>query len=131
MRTEMTPFKEVISYEDALNLLLESITPINECELVPLSQGTGRVLAQDITSDIDVPFFNRAAMDGYAVIAKDTFTASNMSPTKLEVMGEVFAGDRPSFSIKKEQCGIIATGAPLPKGADGVVMVENTDNGRD
>src|SRR5262249_28960730 len=81
----------------------------------------------DVTAAVDVPPFDRAAMDGYAVIAEDTFDASPHSPKTLECIETVFTGQVPSRSISRGECIEIATGAPMPAGADAVVMVEETE----
>jgi putative molybdopterin biosynthesis protein len=84
------------------------------------------MLAEDVYSAIDVPSFDRAAMDGFAVTAEDTFESDEQHPAKLHVVGEVEAGDPVVHSAKRGEALEIATGAPMPKGADAVVMVEYT-----
>jgi molybdopterin molybdotransferase len=96
-------------------------------ETVALNACLGRVLAEDIYSDVDIPDFDRATMDGFAVRAASTFGASEANPAYLTVRGRVEMGVRPSFSLDLGQAARIATGGMLPQGADGVVMVEHTD----
>jgi len=81
---------------------------------------------------LSTPPFNRAAMDGYAVKAKDTFDSGQFSPRVLELVGEIHAGGMPKQRVNAGQCIQIATGAMMPGGADAVVMVEDTEaeNGR-
>ncbi len=96
-------------------------------ETVCLPQACARVLACDVRAAGDVPAFDRATMDGYAVCAADTFGASSSTPSQLEIAGEVIMGKAPAFSLRRGQCAKIPTGGMLPAGADTVVMVEQTD----
>lgn len=96
-------------------------------ELVPLAEARGRVLADRIDATRDVPGFDRAAMDGYAVRASETFGADEADPAVLERIGEVHAGAKPEVTIEPGTCAEISTGAVMPPGADAVVMVERTD----
>ncbi len=123
----MRPIRQTIPLTEALSLLLEGLTPISAVEHVPLSDAPGRVLAWPVTASADVPPFDRAAMDGYAVIAEDTFGATRSDPRVLRHAGAVFTGDVPSRAVARGECIEIATGAPMPEGADAVVMVEETE----
>jgi putative molybdopterin biosynthesis protein len=97
-------------------------------ETVPLGQALGRVLAQDVTAPLDVPGFDRANVDGFAVRAEDTFGASEELPRELRLTGEVlFPGVPPAVAVTAGNASTIATGAVVPRGADAVVMVEHTD----
>ena len=96
-------------------------------ETVALADCLGRVLAEDIYSDIDIPDFDRSTMDGFAVKAASTFGASEANPAYLNIGGQVKMGIRPDFSIALGEAARIATGGMLPKGADSVIMVEHTD----
>jgi len=91
----------------------------------PLEHAYGKVLAGDAVSKIDVPPFDRSGVDGYAVRARDTFGADESSPVTLKLVGRIMAGEWPKLRVGKGQCVEIATGAPLPKGVDAVVMVEH------
>jgi molybdenum cofactor synthesis domain-containing protein len=104
--------------------------PIARTERVTLASASGRVAAEDVTSSIDVPPFSRSAMDGYAVIAADTSGASPTSPVPLRIVERLFTGQTPTVEIVSGTCAEIATGAPLPQGADAVVMVEETTKDR-
>jgi molybdenum cofactor synthesis domain-containing protein len=95
-------------------------------ERVALDDAAGRVVADDITSRIDVPPFARAAMDGYAVAAGDTAGASETTPARLRIVERIYTGQMPRISLEPGCCAEIATGAPMPDGADAVVMVEST-----
>jgi molybdopterin molybdotransferase len=94
---------------------------------VALTAAADRVLAQDVVSTVDVPPFARAAMDGYAVRAEDTSGASRTAPARLRCIEQVFTGQIAAHTVQPGQCAEVATGAPLPEGADAVVMVEESD----
>ena len=124
--TKMRPFTRTIPVDEARAIIDRTITPIARTTRLSLSAALGRVLAEDITADRDVPPFSRAGMDGYAVRAEDTTGASKSTARLLNCVGQVFTGDAPTRSIGPGECLEIATGAPMPKGADAVVMVEDT-----
>jgi molybdopterin molybdotransferase len=96
-------------------------------ETVPLLESGGRILAQEIVSDIDIPGFSRSTMDGYAVKASSTFGASEGNPAYLSVTGQISMGILPDLTIQAGEAARIATGGMLPQGADAVLMVEHTD----
>jgi len=123
----MRPFRETIAVEDAKALALEAASPVDRSERIALRDATGRVLATSAVSAIDVPPFDRAAMDGYAVVAGDTFGASRDCVKTLRLVHTSYSGDAPAQAIASGECVEIATGAPLPDGADAVVMVEETE----
>ena len=95
-------------------------------ETVKVTDALGRIASADVFSALDVPPFDRAIMDGYAVVASDTFYADETNPASLIVTGALFAGKSPQHSIDKGYCMGISTGAPLPQGANATVKVENT-----
>ena len=95
-------------------------------ERVPLGEASGRVLAERVDADLDVPGFDRASVDGYAVRAADTTGAGEANPVTLEVGGLVEAGERPDVTVREGTAVEIATGAVVPPGASAVVMVEDT-----
>ncbi len=125
--TKMRPIRDTIPIEQALRLVHDAAVPLSKTETVGLDEGVGRVLAGSILATRDVPPFNRAAMDGYAVIAENTFGTSRMEPHLLTCVEAVHTGEVPSKKLEPGQCTQIATGAPMPNGADAVVMVEETD----
>jgi molybdenum cofactor synthesis domain-containing protein len=127
MTTKMRPIRETIPLDEARALIDAQVKPLMRTERVPLRDANGRVVARDIIAPVDVPPFPRAAMDGYAVRAEDTFGASRYEPKTLECLEQVFTGQVPSREVGPGQCTEIATGAPMPAGADAVVMVEETD----
>jgi len=123
----MRPFRDTIAVADAKALALEAAAPVERIERIPLRDAAGRVLATSAVSPIDVPPFDRAAMDGYAVVAGDTFGASRDHAKILRLVHTSYSGDAPARAIATGECVEIATGAPLPEGADAVVMVEETE----
>jgi len=125
--TTMRPIRETISLEEALALILESAAPMDRVEQVSLRDAAGRVAAAAAWAAADVPPFDRAAMDGYAVVAEDTFGAGRYEPKVLRSVEKVFTGQMPSRKLSRGECTEIATGAPMPDGADAVVMVEETE----
>jgi len=119
-------FHELASYESAKRTINDfDLTPAPE--QVPLTDARGRVLAERIEAGRDVPGFDRASMDGYAVRARDTFGADEADPVTLPLVGEVHAGVAPTVTIGTGTLAEISTGAVLPPGADAVVKVEATD----
>ncbi len=123
----MRPITETIHLDEALAMMLDSARPIERTERIPIREANGRVLAEAAVSRVDVPPFDRAAMDGYAVIAEDTFGAGQYAPKTLRCIERVYTGQWPARAITRGECIEIATGAPLPAGADAVVMVEETE----
>jgi molybdopterin molybdotransferase len=121
--TSARPAAHLMSADDALARILAAVPPLPAVE-VPLLDGFGLVLDEDITADRDVPPFRNSAMDGYAVRGDDVKTA----PVRLNVVGEVAAGSFPDRSVGPGEATRIMTGAPVPDGADTVVRVEDTDN---
>jgi molybdopterin molybdotransferase len=120
----------MVTYEQALSIVQERISranPMPPMETVPLEQAQGRVLAEDVPADRDLPPFHRALRDGYALRAAD-LTAL---PALLRCVGEVPAGRSFEGQVNPGQCVSIMTGAPLPVGADAVVMVEHTRSAGD
>jgi putative molybdopterin biosynthesis protein len=108
----------------------EAIASLNldpEPKTVALDDARGRILAERVDADLDVPGFDRASMDGYAVRAADTFGADEADPATLDLVGTVHAGAEPDVFVGEGECAEISTGAVMPDGADAVVMVERTD----
>ena len=129
--TNMRPFRETIGLDEALMLVSEATIPLERTERVALAELGGRVAAVDVVSEQHVPPFDRAAMDGFAVVAQDTFGADRHQPNTLRCVETVFTGQTPKRGVDRGECTQIATGAPMPQGADAVVMVEETDRGND
>jgi molybdopterin molybdotransferase len=111
----------VIPVEKALEIVLAH-TPSLATEEVPLGDAVGRVLAEDVTADVDMPPFDRSAMDGFAVRAADAAHA----PVTLDVVAQVRAGHYPDLTLGPGEAAQVMTGAPVPTGATAVVPVEKT-----
>ena len=130
-KTEMRPIKDTIPLDEARQLIAEACGAITRRERIPLLDANGRAAAVDVASTRDVPPFSRAGMDGYAVIADDTFGASRYEPKTLRVIEKVYTGQMPTTQLTPGTAVEIATGAPMPAGADAVVMVEETERAGD
>ena len=118
-------FFKVLAPREALNLLL-SVEPVT-AERILSVKGRGRVLAEDLYSTVDLPHFHRAAMDGYAVKARDTFGASQSLPAYLKLAGVVEMGKEAARALATGETFRISTGGMMPPQSDAVVMVEYTD----
>ncbi|HEX6162659.1 MAG TPA: gephyrin-like molybdotransferase Glp [Vicinamibacterales bacterium] len=127
MKSEMKPIKETIPLEEARQLIAEACRPVDRSERVRLVDANGRVAAANVQSTRDVPPFSRAGMDGFAVRAEDTFGANRYEPRTLQVIDKVYTGEVPKKTLEPGTAIEIATGAPMPQGADAVVMVEETE----
>jgi len=127
MTVKMRPIRDTIPMGEALRIITETAHPLTRTHHVPLEKSSGLVLATDIIAAQDVPPFDRAAMDGYAVLANDTFSASRQTPKSLRCIETVHTGNIPTKQVGTGECAEIATGAPMPEGADAVVMVEETE----
>ena len=121
----MKAFFKVVTPQEASRLLLD--TPPVETEKIGTTQARGRVVAEDLYSRVDLPHFHRAAMDGYAVKAQDTFGASTSLPAYLKLVGTVEMGKEVTRTLGKGEAMRISTGGMLPPESDGVVMVEYTE----
>jgi len=115
----------LLTVEEARERVFAAIAGPTESEVAWLSEGLGRVAAEHITSPIALPPWDNSAMDGYAIRAADTAAAAD-APVQLEVIGEVRAGQPPDVEVRRGTAIRIATGAPIPPGADAVVPVEQT-----
>jgi molybdopterin molybdotransferase len=118
----------VITVEQHLNRILGTVRRLPGID-IGLLDAHGCVLAADVASDVDLPGFPNSAMDGYVVRAADVAGASEDTPAHLPVVGDIAAGNTKALSLAPGQSMRIMTGAPVPRGADAVVMVELTDGG--
>ncbi|HKA31912.1 MAG TPA: gephyrin-like molybdotransferase Glp [Candidatus Binatia bacterium] len=118
-------FFKVVAPSEARDILLQ-VSPVTT-ETIETVRARARVLAEDLYSKVDLPHFARAAMDGYAVIAKDTFGASASQPGYLKLAGSVEMGKEATRPIEKGEAVRISTGGMMPPGSDAVVMVEYTE----
>jgi len=124
---KMRGFKSTVRAEEAKQRFFSAIQfEKSSVEPVPALEALGRILGEDVKSQVDVPPFNKSAVDGYAVHAEDTFGASTTNPSVLTLIGEIDAGNKPDFEVKRGEAAKTATGAPVPEGADAVVMLEYT-----
>lgn len=123
----------LLTVDEALARILTDIAPL-AADSVPLDDSLGRVLAEDIRSNLNLPPFANSSMDGFAVRADDVRAAGAEAPVTLNVVMDIPAGSTPSGTLQPGEAARIMTGAPLPAGADAVVPVEDTDaqfNARD
>ena len=118
--------RESITTEEAINIILSSISPIKKTELVPIRESLNRVLAIDVKSTINVPSAKNSAMDGYAINSKNIPKKTKT----LKVVGKSLAGKPCNTSIKDGQCVKIMTGAVVPDGADTVVIQEHVETSK-
>ena len=119
----------MIETKDARRIILEHVRPLEE-ESVEIVLALGRTLNEDIYADEDSPSFDSSAMDGYALVASDTAGASLNQPVILEVIEDLPAGSIPLKTVTAGKASRIMTGAPIPQGADAVIMVEDTERMR-
>lgn len=122
----MPEFLSLITPGEALEILFNVLNPEVKSEIVQTERALGRVTTEDILSPQDLPDFKRSTVDGYAVLAKDTHGAGETLPAYLMIKDEVPMGDEPDFSLASQECALIHTGGMLPRDADAVVMVEDT-----
>ena len=113
--TKMRPIRDTIPIAEALELILSSVLPVTRTSRIALTDAHRRVLSSNITATQDVPPFNRAAMDGFAVMAEDTFGASRQKPQLLRCVEAVHTGNVPTKVLSQRDCTEIATGAPMPR----------------
>lgn len=127
----MRPLKALIPLDEAMSIALREVHPIRRTEVLPITDAHRRVASKNIKAPADVPTFDRAAMDGYAVRAQDTYGATKFHPKVLRCVETLYAETLPKRALRKGQCAEVATGSMVPKGADAVVMVEATEKERD
>lgn len=122
---ERKEFRELTSVEDAKKLI-KQIRVQPEIITLAIEKAVGQIIADDIHSGVDVPAFNRSIKDGYAIRAKETYHASEPEPRELRCIGSIPAGCADKFFVDDGEVIEISTGAPIPDGADAVIMVEST-----
>jgi len=118
----------MITVDEALEKILSHIQPLG-FEKVSILEALGRVIAEDMIAPRDLPPYDNSGMDGYAVRYEDIQNASQKNPVRLEVIEDLRAGFISKRTVQKGQAIRIMTGAPIPKGADAVVPVEETERG--
>jgi len=130
MITGVKEFRKLVTMDEARNII-ESLDVRSSPIEIDIENATGCVLAKDIISEVDVPPFTRASMDGYAVCAPDTYQAREDRPIRLKLVGSIPAGLNTDIHIGEGEAVEISTGAVMPAGADSVVMVEYTHIDKD
>jgi len=120
-------FRKLVSLDEAMQILQQQVhaKPVG-VEQVSLLQAHQRVLAKDVNAPLNVPPFNRSTVDGYAVKAENTFGADEENPVTLKLLGHATVGEMPKIVVEEKTTVGLVTGAPLPSGADAVVMTEYT-----
>src|SRR3954471_22248637 len=116
----------LLSVDEARQKVLSSVRPLGSLQ-VPLTEAYGCVLAEDIVATHDLPAFASSAMDGFAVRSSDISGASPASPVELKIVGRAMIGRRPESTVGGHEASRIATGAPIPAGADTIVPIENAE----
>ncbi len=124
-------YKKLVSFREAVNLARETIKPLVETEEISITESSGRILARSVFAPRNNPPFNRSTMDGYAVISKELDGVNETEPASLSIAGESFIGQGRKEMKCKDCCFRISTGAIIPKGADAVVKVEDTEEAGD
>ena len=125
-RLKKIGFSKLTSLEDAIKALNNRIK-LGPNEKIETNNALNRILANDIESNIDIPPFERSAMDGYAVKAEDTFGASPKNPKKIKLIGKSEIGEISNSEISKGEATRISTGAAIPKGSNAVIKIEDTE----
>lgn len=123
---EQDYFFKVKTPNQVRDILKTMAKPLSS-ETINISDALGRVLADDIISPVDLPGFDRATMDGFAVRAKDTFGASSGSPAYLNLIGEIKMGEKATIKVSQGEAVKVSTGSMMPSGSDAVVMIEWTE----
>ncbi|MEA5533335.1 gephyrin-like molybdotransferase Glp [Crocosphaera sp. XPORK-15E] len=121
----------MITVQEADTIILNLVTPLTDTETVILAEATGRILAQSVTSQLDFPYWDNSAMDGYAVRFEDVVNCTAETPIILDIIEDIPAGVKPQKTVNSGQACRIFTGAMLPDGADTIVMQENTQKKED
>ncbi|MFX1590803.1 MAG: gephyrin-like molybdotransferase Glp [Promethearchaeota archaeon] len=123
-------FSKLTPLNEAVNILFSKIQ-LNSIEEIEIKDALNRILADDIISEMDVPPFDRSAMDGYAIKAEDSFGASPKNPKKIKLVGVIEIGEYTRLSINRNEGMRISTGAPIPKGSNAVIKIEDTEIDKD
>ncbi len=125
MATKPASGAEMLPVVEALEIILSAVQ-MRPAQIISLTESLGCVLAQDVASPINLPLWDNSAVDGYAVHSSDVADANESSPIHLRVAATVPAGTAAETRLDPQTCARIFTGAPIPEGADAVVMQEDT-----
>jgi putative molybdopterin biosynthesis protein len=121
-------FRKLLTLEEARQVIHKHFEPKPlSVDEISLLEAYNRVLAQDVNAQLDIPPFDRSTVDGYAVKAEDTFGADENKPVKLKICGIVNVGEPPKIEVTNGTAAEIVTGAPIPRGAEAIVMMEHTE----
>jgi molybdenum cofactor synthesis domain-containing protein len=121
-------FRKLLDFDGAKRAIYEHFNPKPlGVEEIPLLEAHGRVLAEEIIAALNIPPFDRSTVDGYAVRANDVSDAGENMPVRLRVRGTASIGGLPTIRVARKKAAEISTGAPIPKGSDAVIMMENTE----
>jgi molybdopterin molybdotransferase len=118
---------ELLNVDKAIELILDALSPLTPVQ-VGLLDAWQHVLADDIIATQNVPDFDYSSMDGYAIRSQDCADATSQEPIRLQVVMDITAGSYPQKALQAGETARIMTGAPMPKGADAVIPVEDTDS---
>jgi len=121
----MPEFLNLVSPQNAKDIFLNSINPLSEDEDITILEAIGRVTTRAVSSPIDLPEFNRSTVDGYALLAQDTFGASELMPAYIQIIGEVPMGVEPDYELIRGTCTLIHTGGMVPREANAIAMLED------
>ena len=119
-------FSRLTSLKDTLDILFSKIK-VNPYEEIATTNALNRILAVDFVSKIDIPPFDRSAMDGYAINAEDSYGASPKNPKKIRLIGIIEIGEYTELKLNKGEGIRISTGAPIPEGSNAVIKIEDTE----
>lgn len=123
-------FRKLIPLDEAKSIVLSHLPSANP-KSIPLKSAFGHILAEKIISQVDVPGFDRASMDGYAIRAKDSIGAREDMPISLKLIGQIPMGKKPHIEVGPNEVAGVSTGSMMPPGSDSVVMVEYTEEDGD
>ncbi len=124
-------FLKVVSIEEARKTISGAFILPHKTQEIPLEHTIGRYVSRNVYAKNPVPPFNKSLVDGFAIKASSSKGTSANNPNILKIVGSVNMGEVPSFSVDSTSAGFIPTGGMLPKGADGVVMIENVEQVKD
>lgn len=120
-------FFNVVSLEECIKILKKNFNFEKKKEKLRLENSLGRILAQDVYSEIDIPGYDRSTVDGYAINVSDSSGASETMPILMELKGAVGMGEISQIELKRGETAYVPTGGMVPKGANGIIMIEDSE----